>query len=76
VVDDGPRGRVPDIGGPRVEQLSDLARQLVRHRGERKTVISFRMPGKAGRGMNGPDVLPGPGAVLRGPTFTDWLVDH
>jgi uncharacterized protein YbjT (DUF2867 family) len=76
VVDDGPRGRVPDIGGPRVEHLPDLARQLVKHRGLRKTVIGLRMPGKAGRGMNSPDQLPGPGAVLRGPTFTDWLVDH
>jgi uncharacterized protein YbjT (DUF2867 family) len=76
VVDDGPRGRVPDIGGPRVEFLPDLARQLVRHRGERKTVLAVRLPGKAGRGMNGPDQLPGPGAVLRGPTFADWLADQ
>ena len=76
VVDDGPRGRVADIAGPRVEHLPDLARQLARHRGQRRTVIGLRLPGKAGRGMNGPDQLPGPGAVLRGPTFADWLADN
>ncbi|MDG4820447.1 NAD(P)H-binding protein [Asanoa sp. WMMD1127] len=73
VVDAGPAGRVPDIGGPRVERLPDLARQLVRHRGQRRTVVPVRLPGRAGRAMNGPEQLPGDGAVLRGPTFAEWL---
>ncbi|GIF68949.1 nucleoside-diphosphate sugar epimerase [Asanoa ishikariensis] len=76
VVEDGPRGRVPDIGGPRVERLPDLARQLVRHRGLGRTVVPLWLPGKAGRAMRGSGQLPGPGAVLRGPTFAEWLRDQ
>ena len=73
IVDAGPGGRVPDIGGPRQERLPDLARQLVRHRGLRRTVISLPLPGKVGKAMRGGDQLPGPDAVLRGPTFAQWL---
>ncbi|GIF70803.1 hypothetical protein [Asanoa siamensis] len=73
VVDGGPRGRVPDVGGPRVERLPDLTRRLLRHRGRRRTSVPVRLPDRTGRAMNGPDQLPGPDAVLRGPTFAEWL---
>ncbi|GAA1864929.1 NAD(P)H-binding protein [Asanoa iriomotensis] len=73
VVEDGPRGRVPDIAGPRPERLPDLARQLSRARGDRRTVIPVRLPGRTGRAINSPAILPGPDAVLRGPTFAEWL---
>lgn len=76
VVDDGPRGRVPDVAGPRVERLPDLARQLARKRGLGRTVVPLWVPGKAGRAMRGSGQLPGPGAVLRGPTFAGWLQDQ
>jgi len=63
-----------EIAGPRVEQLVDVARMLVAHRGE-----SLRIEGV--RNVADPDLdvyesgalLPGPGATLAGPTFEAWL---
>ncbi|MFS8478186.1 MAG: NAD(P)H-binding protein [Micromonosporaceae bacterium] len=73
VVEAGPAGRVPDIAGPRQEHLPHLARRLVRHTGQRRAVVSVRLPGAAGRAMRSGGVLPGPDAQLRGPSFDEWL---
>jgi len=73
IVEAGPSGRVPDLAGPRVERMPDLARQLVRARDLHRTVIPLPVPGATGRAMRAGGQLPGPGAVLRGPTFSDWL---
>lgn len=68
-----PAGRVPDIGGPRREQLVELARLLVRSRGERSRVVSLRMPGALGRAMRSGDLTLGAGGVVRGPSYREWL---
>ena len=72
-VEAGPRVRAPDIAGPRPESLPDLARQLIRHRGEHRAVLGLPLPGRVGRMMRNGDLLPGPDAVRRGPTFAAWL---
>jgi uncharacterized protein YbjT (DUF2867 family) len=73
VAETGPSGRVPDIAGPREERLADMARRLLAHRGERRAVVTLPVPGKMGRALRGGGQLPGPDAMLRGPTFDDWL---
>ena len=65
---------IPDVAGPRPERLTDLARQLVAHRGERRTVVGLRLPGRTPHAMRDGGQLPGPDALLRGPTFRDWLL--
>ncbi len=69
-----PAGRVPDLAGPRQEQLVDLARRLLRARGSRRPVLGVPLPGRAGRAAAGGGLLPeGPGP--RGvETFDDFLV--
>jgi uncharacterized protein YbjT (DUF2867 family) len=76
IAEAGPAGRVADVGGPRREHLPEMARQLIRHRGQRRTVLPLRLPGESGRQMRDGGLLPGADAVLRGPSFEDWLRDQ
>ncbi|MEU0034061.1 MULTISPECIES: NAD(P)H-binding protein [unclassified Streptomyces] len=65
-----PRGMAPEIAGPRVESLVDMARRRIAAGGvRRRPVLPLYLPG----GMNSGGLLPtGPGP--RGTqTFTDWL---
>jgi uncharacterized protein YbjT (DUF2867 family) len=59
----------PDLAGPEVESLVDMARRLIAAGGARKRpVLPLRLPG-----MSGPGLLPaGPGPRGR-QTFTAWL---
>jgi uncharacterized protein YbjT (DUF2867 family) len=45
----GPAGRAPDIGGPQVFALEDLARDWLRATGRRRAVLRVPVPGKVGR---------------------------
>jgi uncharacterized protein YbjT (DUF2867 family) len=42
-----PSGRVPDMGGPRIYAMSELARAYLRAVGRRRPIIAFPMMGKA-----------------------------
>ncbi|MFI6376291.1 SDR family oxidoreductase [Streptomyces sp. NPDC050546] len=44
-----PAGLVPDLTGPHVHGLADLARPYLRLRGRRRPMVPVRIPGKAGR---------------------------
>jgi uncharacterized protein YbjT (DUF2867 family) len=65
---------VLEIAGPREENLVEAARQLAEHRGEKVQI-------KAVSNHDDPDdalyesgaLLPGPHAILAGPTFEEWL---
>lgn len=63
---------VTQLAGPRRERLVDQVRQIVTHRGEDITVV----PVKAPTSMAGGSMLPDEGALLRGPTFSQWLADQ
>jgi hypothetical protein len=68
----------PDLAGPRVEQLVDMVRRLLRARHERRLVLPVRMPGAVGAAMTGDGQLPvadAPG-VRGGQTFDAWLAEH
>lgn len=68
-----PQGMAPELAGPRVESLVDMARRLIAAGGARKRpVLPLRMPG----GMSSGGLLP-TGTGPRGTqTFTDWLAEH
>lgn len=60
-----PRGRVPDLGGPKVETFADLARSY----GARR-VARFHLPGKAFRAYRAGGNLTRPGGAI---TFAEYL---
>jgi uncharacterized protein YbjT (DUF2867 family) len=69
---DAATGAVPgdvELAGPRQESLVDQVRRLVDHRGDPTTVEAVAAPASLTNGA----MLPGPDALLRGPTFESWL---
>jgi uncharacterized protein YbjT (DUF2867 family) len=67
-------GTIPEIAGPREENLVDVARLLAARRGDsvRIEVVSDPDDPEQALGASG-GLLPGPDAVLAGPTFEQWL---
>ena len=65
-----------ELAGPQEEIMAAMIRQVVRARGDRRLVVSARLPGAAGKAMAAGGGLPdGPG--LRGTqTFADWLTEQ
>ena len=70
-----PVGRLPDLAGPREEDLLQLARQWLAHHGDRTRLIGLRLPGRAGRAIRDGGLLLTEGDV-RGRPFADWLADQ
>lgn len=69
----GPVGRAPDLAGPEVHQVVDLARRVSRARDLGRRVVPVRVPGRAGRAMRSGALTP-TGAGPRGRvTFDEWL---
>jgi len=63
-----------EVAGPREENLVELARMLVAHRGTPVTVQEVRDPADPDAELQADGgLLPGPGARLAGPTFAEWL---
>jgi len=60
---------VVELAGPQREHIVDLARRVVAKRGEDLTVIVRDVPGPMREGA----LLPGPDALIAGPTFDEWL---
>ncbi|MGI8668122.1 MAG: SDR family oxidoreductase, partial [Jatrophihabitans sp.] len=68
-------GRVPDLGGPREEDLAELVRRLVAHRGERVRVVRVPLPGRVGHSIRAGGLLPEGGLTGRR-DFAEWLEDQ
>ena len=51
IVQAGPSGRLPDMGGPQVYTTGELAQIWLRQRGMRRAIIPLRLPGKTARAM-------------------------
>ncbi len=65
---------LPEIAGPRVESLVEMARLLVAHRGDAIRIEEVGDPADPDRDLYRTDgLLPGPDATLTGPTFEEWL---
>ena len=67
-----PAGRVPDIGGPAVRPLPELARAWAAARGVRRPVVPARLPGKVFAGYRAGHNLV-PGAPYGRLTFEEYL---
>ena len=63
-------GPIWEIAGPRVENLAEVARQLAARRGEPARIEEVDSPDPL---YESGGALPGPDAVLAGPTFDEWL---
>ncbi|HEY7358635.1 MAG TPA: NAD(P)H-binding protein [Ktedonobacterales bacterium] len=51
IVQAGPSGRLPDMGGPQVYTTGELARIWLRQRGMRRAIIPLWLPGKMARAL-------------------------
>lgn len=67
-----PAGRVPDMGGPEVRTLGDLARAYLRAEGKRRAVVSVPLAGKTYRAFRSGGHLAPERAVGKG-TFEEYL---
>ena len=67
-----PGGRL-ELAGPEVHDVADLARQLVRSRGQRVRVVGVTAPGRAARDMRGDALLASKHTTIDGPTYEEWL---
>ena len=70
----GGSGATAEVAGPRVETLVEMARLVAARRGDPTRVEERSDPADPDRELleNG-GLLPGPNAILRGPTFEEWL---
>jgi uncharacterized protein YbjT (DUF2867 family) len=71
---DRPAGRVPDIGGPEVRSLTELAKTFLAARGKRRPVLPLWMPGKTFSALRRGD-LTVPDRALGTITFEEYLRD-
>ena len=65
-------GDVVEVGGPRAEHLAAMSTAYVGYEGEHVQVVA----GPVGEAVRDGILLPGPDAVLVGPTFDEWLAAH
>jgi uncharacterized protein YbjT (DUF2867 family) len=65
---------IPEIAGPREENLVDVAKLLVARRGDSVKIEGVSDPADPDRDLYEKGaLLPGPDATLAGPTFEEWL---
>jgi uncharacterized protein YbjT (DUF2867 family) len=65
---------IPEIAGPREENLIDVATLLVARRGDPVRIEGVSDPADPDRDLYETGaLLPGPHAILAGPTFAEWL---
>lgn len=71
-----PAGRVPDLVGPRVYEMSGLLRGYLAATGRRRPTLPVRIPGKAGRAYRAGENLAAPGARFGTRTWEDFLSER
>jgi len=66
-----------EVAGPRVENLDEVASLLAARRGNPERVEVVSDPADPNRALFETDgLLPGPDAIVTGPTFEQWLKTH
>ena len=75
IVQAGPSGRLPDMGGPQVCTSGELARIWLKQRGMRRTIIPLWLPGKTARALRqGGNTCPEQATGTLG--WEAWLQQH
>ncbi|MDQ0733142.1 SDR family oxidoreductase [Arthrobacter sp. B1I2] len=69
----GPKGRIPDLGGPRKEQLKGLVAAYLAKTQQKKRIVPLRVPGPMGKAMRKGELIPAPGSAVGRQTFLEWL---
>ena len=72
----GPQGRAPDMSGPEIHAMPDLARRVLQADGRHATVVPVRVPGAAGKAMAGDGLLPLGAGTVGVQTFEEWLAQR
>ena len=67
-----PAGRLPDLAGPEVLTLTELARTWRRAKGRHLLPVRIPMIGKVGRALRDGGLCD-PAATVESPSFADWL---
>jgi uncharacterized protein YbjT (DUF2867 family) len=71
---DATAAAIPEIAGPREENLVDVAKLLAARRGDSVRIEAVSDPDDPEQALYASGaLLPGPDAVLAGPTFEQWL---
>ena len=71
---DAAAGAIPEIAGPRAESLVDVARLVAARRGDPVRIEAVSDPDDPEQVLYASGgLLPGPDAVLAGPTFEQWF---
>lgn len=71
---DGAGEQFAEVAGPREERLAEMARLLVARRGDALRIEEVSDPADPNQALNANGaLLPGPGAILAGATFEEWL---
>ncbi|KRE65811.1 MULTISPECIES: SDR family oxidoreductase [Micrococcaceae] len=69
----GPKGRIPDLGGPRTEHLKGLVTAYLAKTKQKKRIVPLRVPGPVGKAMRNGGLIPAPGSAVGRQTFQEWL---
>jgi hypothetical protein len=64
---------IPELAGPRQENLASLARRVAARRGEAVRIEEVIADDPDSEAAADGSLLPGPHAKLAGPTFEEWL---
>jgi uncharacterized protein YbjT (DUF2867 family) len=67
---------IPELAGPREENLTSLARQVAARRGDQVRIEEVTAADPDSQAAADGSLLPGPHAKLAGPTFAEWLTTH
>jgi uncharacterized protein YbjT (DUF2867 family) len=68
-----PLGDAPELAGPEVHEVVEMARQVASRRGRPRRVLGVPVPGAAGRAMARGALLPMGETTLTTTTFAEWL---
>ena len=65
-----------ELAGPREEIMADMIRQVVHARGDKRLVVSVRLPGATGKAMAEGGGLPDKPGLRGTQTFADWMTEQ
>jgi hypothetical protein len=68
-----PRGILPDLAGPHVENMADMVRRYLDATNSTKRILELMLVGTWWRALRNGSLLPGKDAQLGSQTYDEWL---